>query len=315
MPAVRQAGAVPESFSRRARVREAMVRAGLLEALTYSFASAADLALMGQDESRAIHVANPLTADQEFLRTSLLPGLLRAAVHNVARRIPGVALFEVGRTFGPDDPIEERERVGLIVAGTTSSGFPGESRPMDFFDAKGSVEALLGALGVSSWSLGQAAPSPFNPARSAMVLIGGEIAGVVGELHPRLAEEMDLPARTSLAELDLAVVWAHAASTLVFTDVPRFPPVHRDLAFVVDATAAAGDVLGTLVEAAGELLDAVVLFDVFEGGPIPEGKKSLAFSVDFRAPDRTLTDEEAERVVQAIVERLARDFGADLRSG
>ena len=315
MPAVRQGGGVPESYSRRTRVREALVRAGFREAWTYSFASTADLALMGQDASRAIRVANPLTADQEFLRTSLLPALLRAAVHNVARRIPGVAMFEVGRTFAPDDLVEERERVGLIAAGVTSSGFPGESRYMDFFDAKGAVEALLGAFGVTDWSLGQAAPSPFHPARSAVMLTEGEIAGVVGELHPRIAEEMDLPARTSLAELDLAVLSAHAASTFAFTDVPRFPPVHRDLAFLVDAATAAGDVLAALVEAAGELLDAAALFDVFEGGPIPEGKKSLAFSVDLRVPDRTLTDEEAERVVQAIVARLARDFGAELRAG
>lgn len=315
MPAVRQAGGLPASYSLRRRVREAMVRAGLREAWNYSFASAADLALMGQDWTQAVRVANPLTADQEFLRTSILPGLIGAVLHNTSRRITGAALFEVGRVFGPGSPVEERERVGLILAGATSSGHPGESRLMDFFDAKGAVEALLGALGVSDWSLGAPPPEPFHPGRAAVVLVGGEPAGVAGELHPRIAEAMDLPARTSLAELDLAALSAHAAETFVVREISRFPPVHRDLAFVIDVDVPAGAVAEALREAGGDLVDAIALFDAFTGDPIPAGKKNLAFSVDFRAPDRTLTDEEAEQAVAAIVARLRRDFGAEFRTG
>jgi phenylalanyl-tRNA synthetase beta chain len=315
MPAVRQAGGLPDSYALRRRVREALARAGLREAWNYSFASATDLTLMGHDEAHAVRVANPLTSDQEFMRTSLLPGLVRAVVHNTSRRVTGAALFEVGRVFGPGEPVEERERIGLILAGITSSGHPGESRQMDFFDAKGAMESLLASFAVADWSLGEAPPEPFHPGRAALVLFGGEPAGVVGELHPRVAEAMDLPARTSVAELDLAAVSDHAAATFAVREIPRFPPVHRDLAFVVDQDVPAGDLAEALRQAGGELVDAVVLFDVFAGDPIPAGKKNLAFSVDFRAPDRTLTDEEAERAVAAIVERLRRDFGADFRSG
>jgi phenylalanyl-tRNA synthetase beta chain len=314
-PAVRQAGGVPANYDLRRRVRETMVRAGLREALVYSFASPDDLALMEHDPGRAVPVANPLTSDQAFLRTSLLPGLLRAVAHNAARRVPGVWLFEVGRVFLRDDPVDERVRVALAVAGTASTGHPGESRGLDFFDAKGAVEALFRSLGIAEWSLGDAAPPPFHPARSAAVLAGDRPVGVLGELHPRVAAEMDLPARTAVAEIDLVDLVAQEATGFTFRDVPRFPPVHRDLAFQVDQGTPAGKVREAIMEAGGDLVDTVVLFDVFEGGPIPSGQKSLAFSVDLRAPDRTLTDQEAEAVVEAIVERLARDFGAELRTG
>ena len=136
-----------------------------------------------------------------------------------------------------------------------------------------------------------------------------------GELHPRLAEEMDLPPRTALAEVDVARLIAHTAPAVSFREVPRFPPVHRDLAFVVDAGTPAGEVRAAILAAGGDLVDSVELFDVFAGRPIPEGKKSLAFSLDFRAPGRTLTDDEAERAVEAIAGALAQAFGAELRTG
>jgi len=119
----------------------------------------------------------------------------------------------------------------------------------------------------------------------------------------------------AVLEIDVTVLAAHLGRGGAFREIPRFPPVHRDLAFVVDAATPAGVVRAVLVDAAGALLDSAVLFDVFEGVPIPAGKKNLAFSVDFRAPDRTLTDGEAEAAIQDIVQRLARDFGAEFRAG
>ena len=129
-----------------------------------------------------------------------------------------------------------------------------------------------------------------------------------------MADGLDLAGRAAVFELDVSMLAAHRGRG-DFQEIPRFPPVHRDLAFVVDLTTPAAAVRAGLVDAAGDLLDAAVLFDVFEGPPIPHGKKNLAFSVDFRAPDRTLTDQEAEAAVRAIVDRLARDFGAEFRAG
>jgi phenylalanyl-tRNA synthetase beta chain len=146
------------------------------------------------------------------------------------------------------------------------------------------------------------------------VVVDGERIGMVGELHPKIAERLDLPGRVAVAELEVRNLMRLSTPDLQVRDVPRFPPVRRDLAFVVQASVAAGAVQAALEEAAGGLLDSVLLFDVHEGAPLSPGTKSLAFSVDLRAPDRTLTDAEAAEVVEAIAARLAADFGAELRS-
>ncbi|HXF72409.1 MAG TPA: phenylalanine--tRNA ligase subunit beta, partial [Actinomycetota bacterium] len=315
LPPVRQAGGVPPERRLRDRIRRALVRAGLFETQAYSFAGPDDLALLGQGEGDAVRIANPLSADQRFLRTSLLPGLLAALRTNRARQVRWAALFEIGRTFHPGEPVREVERVALALAGEASRGFPEPARPFDVLDAKGALEVLFEALGIPGYALGEPPGPPFHPARSAVVLLGGEPAGVLGELHPRAAEGLDLAGRVALAELEVEVLGRHAGTATLVRELPRFPPVRRDLAFLVPEGTPAGEVRAALVEAGGGLVDACVLFDVFAGAPLPEGRKSLAFSVDLRAPDRTLTDEEAERVVARIVERLARDFGAELRAG
>jgi phenylalanyl-tRNA synthetase beta chain len=137
----------------------------------------------------------------------------------------------------------------------------------------------------------------------------------MGELHPRVAEAFGVTGRLAVFEFDVDALAPHVDATVAFRDAPRFPPVRRDLAFIVPRETAAGDVLDALTDAGGELLGRRTLFDVFEGGSFGEGEKSLAFSLEFRAPDRTLTDDEAEAAVAAIVARLARDFGARLRAG
>ncbi|MDP8955485.1 MAG: phenylalanine--tRNA ligase subunit beta [Actinomycetota bacterium] len=327
LPSIKQAGGLQSSYARRRQMREALVRAGLRESTSFSFASAADLELMGHSEGDAIRVINPLASDQAFLRTSLLPGVLRAVQRNLARQVGSVALFEVGRTFGhayleqlslPPQPggtvVLEREHAAFVLAGASLSAFPGENRGFDFFDAKGAVESLMEALGVKEWGLGGSLDRPFHPARSISVVVGGREAGVVGELHPALAEALDLPPRTAAAELDVEVLSAHGAESVTYSEVPRFPPVRRDLAFIVPQDTPAGEVRRALAEAGEGLVGSIVLFDVFTGGAIPQGKKSLAYSVAFLAPDRTLTDAEAEQAVRRMVTRVERDFGGELRS-
>jgi phenylalanyl-tRNA synthetase beta chain len=235
---------------------------------------------------------------------------------NMARQVRGVALFELGRVFFPDDPVEEHDRVAAAFSGQAAPGYPDPVRDFDFLDAKGVLEVLLDGLALTDWELG---PSPsrrtFHPGRSASVYVGGDLAGEVGELAPRVAEELDLPRRVALFELEVAVLAKHRRDRVRYREISRHPPNRRDLAFVVDASVPAGRLRDALIEAGGELVDAVILFDVFTGAPIPEGKKSLAFSIDFRAPDRTVRDEEADAAVQRIVDRLHRDFGAELRAG
>jgi phenylalanyl-tRNA synthetase beta chain len=145
--------------------------------------------------------------------------------------------------------------------------------------------------------------------------VAGEPAGRAGEIHPAVTEAFDLPSVAAGFELHVERLLAAATDLVQYREVSRFPPARRDVAFLVDREVPAGPVQDALVQAAGDTLERAVLFDVFEGDPVPQGKKSLAFALDLRAPDRTLTDEEADQIVRAIAERLATDFDAELRSG
>jgi phenylalanyl-tRNA synthetase beta chain len=320
LPPVKQAGGLPERYAFLGRVRDALVRMGLREVRQVPFASDADLELTGDRDG--VRVTNPLQPEEGWLRTRLTPGLLKAVRRNAARQVRSVAIFEASTVFRRvGDGAEERPMVAFALTGAADPGWAGGGRTFDFFDAKGVVESLMAALGID-WSLGggpgsvtQAIGSPFNPGRAGIVRSrDGEPVGVVGEIHPKVAASLDIPGRVAAGELELNALMDLVPRAVQVRDVPRYPPVRRDLAFTVDAGTPAGTVQSELEEAAGELLDSCLLFDVHTGPPLPEGTKSLAFSVDFRAPDRTLTDAEANEAVAAIAARLAEEFGAQLRS-
>ncbi|MFL5737506.1 MAG: phenylalanine--tRNA ligase subunit beta [Actinomycetota bacterium] len=311
LPPVRQAGALGPTQEVRRRIRFAAVAAGLREIRSLSFASAEDLDIFGGEPVR---IANPLSAEEGFLRTSLLPGMLRALSRNLARQQPGASLFEVGKVFAPGDPVQERERLAIAMTGSATGSWHDAERALDFFDLKGALEAFLGGIGTSGSSLDGGLDRPFHPGRSATVVVGSARVGSMGELHPRVAAAFDLPGRVAVAELDVAGL-AGEAVTFVLRNVPRFPPVRRDLAFVLGANVPAAEVERAIREAGGDLVAELRLFDVFTGAPVAEGKRSLAFAVGFRAPDRTLTDAEVDEAVAAIVARLTSGFGAELRSG
>jgi phenylalanyl-tRNA synthetase beta chain len=313
LPPIARPGGLPAAYGFRSRVRDALRRAGLREVRQVPFVSEADLRMMGDDD--AIRVTNPLQADDGWLRTRLTPGVLKVVRHNAHRHVRSVAVFEVDTIFRMrDGRPEERPKAAFALHGNADPGWAGQDRPLDVFDAKGIVEALMAELEIA-WTLGDPIGRPFHPGRSGAIMVGDERIGVLGEIHPRVADRFGLTGRVAAAELEVEALMRLARPVSGVEDVPRFPPVRRDLAFIVDASIPAGRVRSALEDAAGEILGSVLLFDVFEGPPLPEGTKSLAYSVDFRAPDRTLTDEEADGAVEAIVERLSRDVGARLRSG
>jgi phenylalanyl-tRNA synthetase beta chain len=312
LPRAPHPGGLPDEYALVRTVKDVLVRAGLREVRPAPFVSARDVALTGDED--AIAVANPLRSEEGFLRTRLIPGLVRAIARNQAARARATSIFEVGAVFRAGDPVEERRKIGWAMWGATSEGWHSDGRDFDVLDARGVLEALLDELRVSDWSLGASPQGLFHPGRSAWVLVGGERAGVLGEIHPGRAEELDLTGRVALVELELAVLAAGATKEFIFADVPRFPPVRRDLAFVVAEDTPAGSVSAAVDEAGGDLLGSCVLFDVFRGGSLSDGKKSLAFSVDLRAPDRTMTDEEADEIVERIVARLSSEFDATLRA-
>jgi phenylalanyl-tRNA synthetase beta chain len=317
IPRSPEPGGLPDPYAFTRRVRDALVRAGLREAKPLPFVSEDDLASMGDRD--AIRLANPLRAEEAWLRTRLLPGLLHTVARNQRWGTGSVSIFEVGTVFRSAEPVEERRQVGLVLCGAAGEGWTADDRAFDVLDARGIVETLLEDLGVDGqgthgWTLGEPLGEPFHPGRSARFLLGDRSVGVIGELHPRKASSLDIDGRVAVAELELEPLRAAASRDFRLVEVPRFPPIRRDLAFVIDEEVPAGAVTAALESAAGELLDRSLLFDVFRGDAIPDGRKSLAFALEFRAPDRTLTDEEVEPLIGTIVDRLRTELGAELRA-
>jgi phenylalanyl-tRNA synthetase beta chain len=314
VPSTGRAGGEPAGYRFRGRVVDGLVRAGLREVRLLTFASADDLAATG--DADAVPVTNPLQVDEGFLRTRLLPGLVRAATRNRARGVSSVSIFEAGTVFRlAGDRVEERQHAAFVLTGPAEERWFADDRPFDALDASGIVTALLAELGVPPWEPGPPAGPPFHPGRSATVVVDGTEVGVVGELHPRIARAADIDERLAGGELVLDDLIGRSVSLATVREAPRFPPVRRDLAFVVPEGASAGEVQRAIEQASAPLATRVVLFDVFRGPPLEDGMKSLAFAVELRADDRTLTGEESEPVVGAIVEAVTTGFDGRLRTG
>lgn len=312
VPPSRRAGSEQDTYRIRRRLRELLVRGGLRDSASLTFASGAEVELF--DGGEPVRVANPPSAEEPYLRTSLLPKLLEAASRNLQRGGRSVALSEIGHVFRLGDPVVEREHLAFVLAGPAGDDLDTSDRAFDVADAKGIVELVLRGTGIGAWILEPGAERPFHPGRSGSVLIGDRLVGTLGELHPADAAGLDIAGRVAIAELDVTGLEISSERSVSFRDAPRFPPIRRDLAFVLDEDVPAGAVQALLEAAGGELLDRSLLFDVFRGGVVPEGRKSLAFALEFRAPDRTLTDEEVEPVVDTIVDRLRTELGAELRA-
>ena len=313
LPRAPHAGGVPPDAVFAARVKDALVRAGLREIRPVPFVSQDDLDLFG--DSDAVPIANPLRAEEGFLRTRLTPGLLRAAARNLARGVAQVALFEVGTTFRLADPFTEQRKLGFVLTGPAGEGWFAERRVFDVLDATGILTAVLEDLGVRDWSLGDPPGTPFHPGRSASIAIAGRHAGVVGEIHPRVAEALEIGGRVAVCVVGLGPIRDGVQARQELDDIPRFPPVRRDLAFVLPADVPAGAVETTLRAVGGPRLTRCVLFDVFAGPPLADGTRSLAYALELRERDRTLTDEEAQSAVDAMVASVTQTYGATLRAG
>lgn len=303
------------------RVRDLLVGCGLQEVISYSLVGRRLLALAqadGAEPPLALRVQNPMTADQEYLRVSLRPSLLQEAARALRAEEGGLQIFEVGRVYlpRPGDLPEEREMLGILLAGPREPrGWNAATGPLDFSDLKGIVEELLARLKVEGIGFSPIEDPSLHPAKAAAILAGDARLGVLGEVHPVLVANFGFRVTPYLAELDLAALLSrwHPGDFRV-APLPRFPGVHRDLAFLVAVDAPAGALLAALREAGAPLLERAVLFDVYQGERLPPGMKSCAFALAYQAPERTLTDAEVDAVEGRIVAEMSRRFGARLRA-
>jgi phenylalanyl-tRNA synthetase beta chain len=311
---------LPVWEQRRRRVRRSLVGAGGFEILTFSFQGPGEIEALGLPEGdprrSMVRVRNPLSEEQSFLRTSLIPGLLQALRANAARGRGEALVFELGRVFFPSsgDLPGQPQRVAFAAAGRPS-GWRGDDvvGERDARDAVGIWEALAAGLGVE-YRLEQAAEAPFHPGRCGRVLVAGAVVGLVGELHPAVAARCGLSGRVALGDFDLDALLA-PAPVRGFTAPSPYPPVVFDLAFDLAEEVPAAALLEAVRESAGARLERTEVFDVFRGAPLAAGRKSLAVRLTFRDPQRTLTDEDLVPVRERITEGVAAALGGRLRGG
>jgi phenylalanyl-tRNA synthetase beta chain len=291
------------------RVRRGLLALGFSEAISFSFIESRAAAPF-LDGEREVVLANPLSESFTTLRPSLLPGLVDAVSHNRRHGRRDVQLFEIGTRFSPRG--EVRAAAAIWTGLATPDNWSGGRRDVDFFDAKGAVEHICRLLGVAP-DIAAADSAWLVAGRAAEVRIGPTVVGRLGQLDPAVTTARDVPAGDAVYafELDLDRLSAAAPSdTRLARPLPRHPFVVRDLSILVDDSLSAETVRGTMRTATVATLVDVREFDRYQGAGIPDGKVSLSFRLTFQAPDRTLTDAEVQRAMDAIVERLARECGA-----
>jgi phenylalanyl-tRNA synthetase beta chain len=327
-----QVGALRRDQRLRRRAEDALRDLGFDEIVGWSFTDPGEAERLripaGDPRAEGITISNPLSEDQSTMRTNLLGSLLNAAQGNLSRDVEQVALFESGRIYlsgeaadGPlggafagkrPAPFVEPQRLGCLVAGPlTPRSWRGGGEAADFFALKGVLEGLAARLGVSLAF--EPSGEPFlHPGRSAKLLVDGEDAGWIGELHPLVCRQWDLDSAVGF-EADLfALVDAASAGEETFEDVTAFPAVRQDLAVVVADDVPAARVRDAVLAGGGELLRAADVFDLYAGEQLGEGHKSLALRLEFRAEDRTLTDEEVAAKRESIAAELS-EIGGSLR--
>ena len=284
---------------------------GYSEIITYSFVSPTvfDNIRLPKDTPlrNAIRIINPLGEDTSIMRTVILPSMLDILARNHAYKNKGVKLYEMGRIYLPVEGRDLPDEPKRLIFGTY-----GEHE--DFFSMKGEIDALLAALNIPAATYVRSSDDPsYHPGRCAELRIGGQKVGVLGQIHPLVAETYGIGADVYCAELDFALLQTMADGERVFHPLPKFPAVTRDLALVCDEAVTVGALEACITASAGKLLRQIDLFDIYRGPGIEAGKKSVAFSLELRADDRTLTDDDSVGVVNKVLEKLESELHAKLR--
>jgi len=306
-------GLTPYQAKRRI-VRNFLEGAGLLQATTYSLTSEKSAKQFALEKTETTRLLMPMSEERSILRQSLLPHLLESVTYNTARRIDSVALYETGAVFlkGNDELLNEQEHLAVAITGLwLDNSWQGEKKPVDFFVLKGIVEGLGAKLGAElTFERGQM--DDLHPGRTAFVVLGGQRIGVIGQLHPSEQKARDLKT-TVVMELNLAALLNLETESLVYTQVPRYPSMSRDVALVLSKFVEAATIENVIRSAGGKLLKDVRVFDLYEGDKMEEGKKSVAFSLTYFDPVKTLTDEEVTKAHGKVLAALT-EVGAELRS-
>ncbi len=262
-----------------------------------------------------IEITNPLSDEFMVMRSRMLYSLLLSTGNNIRHRNMDLGLFEIGRVFRKGSPLPtELITLGIIMTGRPDMTYwKRDSEPVDLFDLKGAVQAVTDGLGVGEIRLEAEKTPGYIPLRSYRILIGDATVGVMGQVDKKAAKIFDIKQDCFAAELDCERLIACESGLAQYAPLPKFPASSRDIALVVDKSVRAEDIHTFIRKTGGDLVESVTLFDLFTGQPVPEGKKSLAYAIQFRSPEKTLEDDEVDRVYKQIVAGLEKNFDARLR--
>ena len=345
LPSVVPPAPVGRGLTQGQRLRRAATRAlatsGFVEVLSFPFVAAGDLDALGVPDAdarrRLVRLANPLADTAPFLRTTLLPGLFAAVQRNTSRGADDLALFEAGRVFLAGEPRatpllpvtrrpsgeqvealydalpeQPRHLAAVLTGAWRRAGWQGSAEPAGWVQALAFADVVASVVGLTL----ERTPverAPWHPGRCAELSVASSVVGYAGELHPSVCERFGLPARTSAAELDFDLVVSLFGGPGVIPPVSAHPVAKEDLALVVDEAVPSAAIAAAIRAGAGELLESVRLFDIYRGAPVPAGRKSCAFALRFRAPDRTLKDAEIAAARAGAVAAAVERCGAELR--
>jgi phenylalanyl-tRNA synthetase beta chain len=301
----------------RRNLQDIMVGCGFQEIITYPLTSLEVLgklsATSDAEVGEPLKMANAMSRELEYLRTSLRAGVLGTLARNQRNREDNIRLFEIAKVFIPrtgDLPEENEILCGLVDSVVSDVYWQHKSVPVDFYFVKGIVQTVLARLGVEAEYM-PSSDATLNPARCAMVMAGSIKIGVIGEVHPAVLRQFDVSDTAFLFELDMDKLIKLSSRPLVYKAVSKYPGTTRDMAVLLDASVEYQKIIEII--RSFNLVSDLQLFDLYVGEQVPAGKKSVAFRLTYQAADRTLKDEEVDEVQQRILERLSKELGAILR--
>ncbi len=291
-------------------VRRTLAASGLYEAVTFSFIDPKenDMVMIPAEDSRRnmVRISNPLGEENSVMRTDMLSSVMKTLRTNFNRRNPEAGIFELGTVYCPVAGETLPEEKLVVALGMYGKG--------DFYDTKGMVEELMDSIGIAQYNFDVCKDdTSFHPGRCAEVFIKGERVGVVGQIHPEVANNFKISAEVYGALLDFNTLLKYHTTDRHYKTLPKFPATSRDIAILVDKTVPVGEIVKIFERQQSEILREYKLFDVYEGEQVGEGKKSVAYSLTFRADDRTLTDQEVSAVMDKILASLKEELKAELR--
>lgn len=298
----------------RNKARECLTALGLDEIITYSLLSRKAATAVCGDTDELVTVANPLTSEQEAMRTSLIPGMLETISWNINRKNKDLKLFEIGSVYYKKaGKFGEKKRLSIAYTGHSFESWAGCARAADFYELKGVAEALFAELGIAAVEFARAKEEGFSSGECAAVIVAGEKAGVIGKVAPDASGKFGIKETVFLAELDLDLLLKYVDLNRRFSELARFPSVFRDISILVAKDSSNAELVNTMKLTGGAIVKDVVLIDRYEGKQVPADKKSLTYRLEYRDSARTLEEKDIVAAHERILSGLSDKFGARLR--